>query len=94
MRHRLQIDRWELNRTHWAVKDGDIPQDVLAEMTETPKRYDIVLSFAGEDRNYVEKVAEHLDQHGVVVFYDKYEEVTLWGKDLAEHFESIYRQQA
>lgn len=91
---RLQIGNWEMNRTHWAVKDGDIPQDVLKEMVETPKRYDIVLSFAGEDRGYVEQVAGFLEKHGVVVFYDKYEKVTLWGKNLAEHLESIYRQQA
>lgn len=92
--HRLQLDEWEKNRTHWAVKDGDVPQELLLAMTETTKRYDIVLSFAGEDRGYVEQVAEILNERGVVVFYDKYEQVTLWGKNLQEHFESIYRQQA
>jgi TIR domain len=93
-RHRLQISEWELNRTHWAVKDGDIPQDVLSKMILTPKSYDVVLSFAGEDRGYVEEVADFLIDHSVKVFYDKYEQATLWGKNLAEHFESIYRQQA
>lgn len=92
--HRLQLGPWEKSRTHWAVKDGSIPQELLLAMKETPKRYDIVLSFAGEDRGYVEEVAEFLNEHGVVVFYDKYEQVTLWGKNLQEHFESIYRQQA
>jgi hypothetical protein len=92
--HRLQLDEWEKNRTHWAVKDGDVPQELLLAMTETPKRYDIVLSFAGEDRGYVEQVAEILVDRGVVVFYDKYEQVTLWGKNLQEHFDSVYRQQA
>lgn len=92
--HRLQMDKWEENRTHWAVKDGSIPQELLLAMKETPKRYDIVLSFAGEDRRYVEEVAEFLNERGVIVFYDKYEQVTLWGKNLQEHFESIYRQQA
>jgi hypothetical protein len=28
------------------------------------------------------------------VFYDKYEEVTLWGKDLSEHLDSVYRGDA
>lgn len=92
--HRLQLGDWEKTRTHWALKDGDIPQELLLSMKETPKRYDIVLSFAGEDRGYVEDVAEILNERGVVVFYDKYEQVTLWGKNLQEHFESIYRQQA
>jgi hypothetical protein len=53
--------------------------------------YEIVLSFAGEDRCYVEGVAEFLSDHDVRCFYDKYEEVTLWGKDLAEHLDKVYR---
>jgi hypothetical protein len=53
--------------------------------------YEIVLSFAGEDRGYVEQVAAYLKLHGVSVFYDKYEEATLWGKDLAEHLDKVYR---
>lgn len=92
--HRLQIADWEKNRTHWAIKDGEIPQELLLAATPTPKRYDIVLSFAGENREYVEQVAEYLAERDVVVFYDRYEEATLWGKDLAEHLESVYRQQA
>jgi TIR domain len=92
--HRLQLATWEKTRTHWAVKDGSIPQELLLTMKETPKRYDVVLSFAGEDRGYVEEVAAFLNERGVVAFYDKYEQVTLWGKNLQEHFESIYRQQA
>ena len=56
--------------------------------------YEVVLSFAGEDRNYVEKVAEFLRSHEVKLFYDRYEEVTLWGKDLAEHLDKVYRGNA
>lgn len=52
--------------------------------------YEVVLSFAGEDREYVEKVAEYLKNKSVKVFYDKYEEVTLWGKDLTEHLNKVY----
>lgn len=92
--HRLQLDNWEKSRTHWAVKDGNIPQELLRAMEVTPKRYDIVLSFAGENREYVEQVAGFIEGRGVVVFYDRYEEVTSWGKNLQEHFDSIYRLQA
>ena len=28
------------------------------------------------------------------LFYDRYEEVTLWGKDLAEHLDRVYRGNA
>ena len=56
--------------------------------------YEVVLSFAGEDREYVEAVADYLKNNNVKVFYDKYEEVTLWGKDLSEHLDKVYRGSA
>jgi len=58
------------------------------------KKYHIALSFAGEDRRYVEEVANHLQAAGVDVFYDMFEEEELWGKDLYEHLTSVYRDQA
>ena len=54
------------------------------------REYDVALSFAGEDRDYVERVAEGLKAAGVSVFYDGFEQVNLWGKDLAEHLGDIY----
>lgn len=56
--------------------------------------YDIVLSFAGEDRNYVEKVANYLLYKKIKVFYDNFETVENWGKDLYTHFDEIYRKKA
>lgn len=52
--------------------------------------YEIVLSFAGEDREYVEKVAHILRANEVSLFYDNYEEASLWGKDLVEHLHKVY----
>jgi hypothetical protein len=52
--------------------------------------YEVVLSFAGEDREYVEKVAHILRTNEVSVFYDNYEEASLWGKDLVEHLHKVY----
>jgi hypothetical protein len=57
-------------------------------------KYDITLSFAGEDREYVERVAEFLIASDVKVFYDRFEEAELWGKDLGIHFEFVYRRSA
>lgn len=48
-------------------------------------------SFAGEERVYVEMVARGLKERGLRVFYDEDEKVKVWGKDLAEHFDRIYR---
>ena len=58
------------------------------------RSYDVALSFAGEDRGYVERVASHLRDSGVRVFYDRYEEATLWGKDLYEHLDDVYQNEA
>jgi len=57
-------------------------------------KYHVALSFAGEDREYVEAVAKVLRREGVRVFYDKFEDVSLWGKDLYEHLSDIYQNQA
>jgi hypothetical protein len=56
--------------------------------------YDVALSFAGEQRPYLEQVAAGLKSHGVKVFYDSYERVTLWGKDLYTHLDDVYQNQA
>lgn len=56
--------------------------------------YDVVLSFAGEDRKYVEQTAKYLKNKGVKVFYDSYETVDLWGKDLYQHLDNIYQNKA
>jgi len=68
--------------------------DVKKESALGKHAYEVVLSFAGEDREYVEAVAECLKENNVKVFYDKYEEVTLWGKDLVEHLDKVYRGSA
>ena len=52
--------------------------------------YDIALSFAGEDRDYVKKVADQLRVAGVKVFYDEFEAATLWGKNLVDHLADVY----
>jgi len=56
--------------------------------------YDIALSFAGEDREYVESVAIILKSYGVKVFYDKFEETNLWGKNLFEYLNDVYKNKA
>lgn len=62
---------------------------------QLPKRkYHVALSFAGEDRSYVERVAQHLVSEGVDVFYDKFEQGRLWGKNLYTHLRDVYEQQA
>lgn len=56
--------------------------------------YDIALSFAGEDRPYVEKVADLLRAKKVKVFYDLYAQVDLWGENLYDHLTELYQERA
>lgn len=56
--------------------------------------YDVALSFAGEDSEYVSSVARCLKERGIKVFYDKYEQVELWGKDLYTHLYDTYKKRA
>jgi hypothetical protein len=56
--------------------------------------FDVCLSFAGEDRPYVRKVAEASKELGIRVFYDEYDIVDLWGKDLYSHLSDLYKNAA
>lgn len=56
--------------------------------------YDIALSFAGEEREYVDRVANLLKERGVKVFYDLFEEADLWGKDLYVRLSEVYLRRA
>ena len=52
--------------------------------------YDVGLSFAGEQRDYVRRVAEDLQYRGLRVFYDENEEDHLWGKNLLDYLSELY----
>lgn len=53
-------------------------------------KYDVALSFAGEQREYVDSVAHLIQSYGYVVFYDEFHKAKLWGKDLAAYFKEVY----
>ncbi len=57
-------------------------------------QWDVVLSFAGAQRDYVEQVAAALTARGVRCFYDADEQIDLWGKYLAEELPAIYGERA
>ena len=57
-------------------------------------RWDVALSFAGAQRDYVEQVARALQTQGARCFYDADEQIELWGKYLAEELPAIYGEQA
>ena len=57
-------------------------------------KYQVALSFAGEQRRYVEEVARHLASRGIAVFYDGFETVPLWGRNGAEAFHEAFAEQS
>jgi hypothetical protein len=76
---------------------GDVPAvDVVGQLSDSGRgtEYDVALSFAGEDRDVVERLAQLLRAGGVRVFYDKYEQASLWGKDLYQYLSNVYQDKA
>lgn len=71
----LDIGKWELNRTHWAVKDINLPKELSGRGIQLPAwvqsapkavditthQFDVALSFPGEVRSLVEEVAHNLE---------------------------------
>jgi len=57
-------------------------------------KYDVAVSFAGEDRAVVEEFVTALAANEISVFYDSWEQAQLWGKDLYQYLDMIYRQAA
>lgn len=68
------------------------PDQPSVVMPSNPQKrqYEVVISFAGEDRDHAGRLAELLKRDGFDVFYDKHEEADLWGKNLYEHLTDIY----
>src|SRR5260370_21564926 len=67
----------------------------MTEVSEQPAyEFDVALSFAGEDREFVGQVAEQLKASGLRVFYDTDNMAALWGEDLVEYLDEIYPMKA
>lgn len=53
-------------------------------------KYDVALSFAGEQRDYVKKLAKYLSDLGITTFYDEDHKIQLWGQNVIEYLEKVY----
>ncbi len=53
-------------------------------------KYEVAISFAGEDRPFAEAVAKGLRDAEVEVFYDNFYAADLWGEDLSTKLRSVY----
>ena len=101
----LDIGRWELNRTHWAVKDVDLAAELGRSGIVLPRlaraagtidirrhSFEVALSFPGEHRSYVERIADELEQElgPNACFYDRYYEAQLAQPSLDALLHGIY----
>ena len=69
----------------------------LSNASSTPsniEKYDIAISFAGEDRELAEKIAVQLTEKQVNVFYDDFAKSDLWGKNLYDYLSEIYSEKS
>lgn len=56
--------------------------------------YEVALSFAGENRELVEAIAQGLRRWRIKVFYDNFERSNLWGKDLYQYLSDVYAKES
>jgi len=74
--------------------------ELIRENTITPantlpsESFDVALSFAGSNREQAEQLALMLREAGFSVFYDSFYPDFLWGKNLVELFDDIYRKRS
>lgn len=88
-------EAWKQGPTHV----NSIIANSLIAAKEGPKReltngktYQVALSFAGEQRDYAEGVAQHLVARSIGVFYDGFHRTWLWGRDGVEAFHEVFAE--
>jgi len=67
---------------------------MAGDAAETGERFQVAMSFADEDRSFVREVVDAPRADSVRVFYDADLEVELWGRDLAQYLDSVYRSRS
>lgn len=106
----LDIGRWELNRTHWAVKEIDLAKELRSRGVVLPSHgagmartvdisthsFEVALSFPGEVRPLVQEVVNHLERTLGTnsYFYDNNYVSQLARPSLDVFLQDIYRNRA
>lgn len=63
-------------------------------MSASRRKYEAAFSFAGEQREYVQRVADVLEASGVPHFFDERAAVEMWGENLVEYLDGVYRRES
>lgn len=56
--------------------------------------FDVALSFAGENRVYVESINRSLKASNLRTFLDADHAISMWGEELTEYLDSVYRKRS
>ena len=89
-------------KTRLALPSSPIPSVLLASdpgplgsPADHPEHdFDVAISFSGSDREYAETIVSSLKASEIRVFFDSDYSADMWGQDLVEYFEEIYRKRA
>jgi hypothetical protein len=79
---------------------GDAVEDAVKAALDAAREgtsehdYEVAVSFADEDRDYVSRVVAALKRRRMRVFYDADHEASLFGRDLAEVFDDVFRHRS
>jgi hypothetical protein len=57
-------------------------------------KYDIAISFAGEDREITKEIAILLNKKGVDLFFDEFQKAKLFGKNLYDYLSKVYNEES
>lgn len=106
----LDIAKWEMNRTHWAVKDINLAKELFSigivlpawarsvskAVDITTHVFDVALSFPGEARTLIEPIAAELERNvgPNSYFYDNNYVSQLARPSLDTLLQEIYRHRA
>lgn len=110
MQFELDISDWEMNRTHWAIKNVNLAKELSAKGVHLPRwarneakavditaqLFDVALSFPGEVRSYVESVAGELERliGPDSYFYDNNYKAQLARPSLDTLLQDVFRNRA
>lgn len=106
----LDISDWEMNRTHWAIKDVNLSRELASKGIRLPKwarseakavditkhEFDVALSFPGEIRDYIEPIVAEIEREigPNSYFYDSNYVAQLARPSLDDLLQDIYRNRS
>jgi transcriptional regulator with XRE-family HTH domain len=57
-------------------------------------RFDAAITFAGQDRAHAEEIAVELKSAGYRIFYDRFSQAVLWGRELSRKLADIFEHES